>query len=179
MGRGKVLFGKMQTPEKQPLILTLRLDTDSQAYFDAQRKLHFPPERNWLNAHLTLFHQLADQPFTLHSLAGLQQTVFDMKVTGLMSLGAGVAYKLESSVLATLHQHLSKIFAETLIMQDRQPYRPHITIQNKVYPEQARLLLAQQTALFKPFTVTALGLDLWTYLGGPWQARAFYAFSSR
>ncbi|WP_208644854.1 2'-5' RNA ligase family protein [Mucilaginibacter kameinonensis] len=47
----------MQT-EKKTLILTLRLDEESQAFFDEMRKRHFPQERNFLKAHLTLFHQL-------------------------------------------------------------------------------------------------------------------------
>ena len=41
-----------------PLILTLVLDAASQAFFDRLRRQHFPPERNVLDAHLTLFHAL-------------------------------------------------------------------------------------------------------------------------
>jgi hypothetical protein len=42
----------------QPLILTLKMDERSQERFDRLRERHFPPERNYLNAHLTLFHKL-------------------------------------------------------------------------------------------------------------------------
>jgi hypothetical protein len=42
----------------QPLILTLRMDERSQERFDRLRETHFPPERNYLRAHLTLFHKL-------------------------------------------------------------------------------------------------------------------------
>jgi hypothetical protein len=42
----------------QPLILTLQMDERSQERFDRLRELHFPPERNYLSAHLTLFHKL-------------------------------------------------------------------------------------------------------------------------
>ncbi|WP_204248378.1 hypothetical protein [Hymenobacter sp. PAMC 26628] len=41
-----------------PLILTLALDTDSQAYFDELRRQHFPAKINYLAAHVTLFHHL-------------------------------------------------------------------------------------------------------------------------
>ena len=44
--------------DDRPLILTLRLDPESQARFDALRRAHFPPERNLLGAHVTLFHAL-------------------------------------------------------------------------------------------------------------------------
>ena len=42
----------------EPLILTLALDADSAAFFEGERRRHFPPERNIIPAHLTLFHHL-------------------------------------------------------------------------------------------------------------------------
>ena len=42
----------------QPLIVTLTLDAPARERFDALRRRHFPPERNHLAAHLTLFHAL-------------------------------------------------------------------------------------------------------------------------
>lgn len=42
----------------QPLIVTLALDEQAQARFDALRSRHFPPDRNVLDAHVTLFHAL-------------------------------------------------------------------------------------------------------------------------
>ena len=41
-----------------PLILTLTLDEATQAYFNDLRRQHFPPNINYLAAHLTLFHHL-------------------------------------------------------------------------------------------------------------------------
>ena len=41
-----------------PLVLTLVLDAQSFAFFDGLRRRHFPPERNVIAAHLTLFHAL-------------------------------------------------------------------------------------------------------------------------
>ena len=41
-----------------PLIVTLLVDDDAQQHFDALRSEHFPAERNYLRAHVTLFHAL-------------------------------------------------------------------------------------------------------------------------
>ena len=40
-------------------ILTAELDPDSFEWLDGLRRQHFPPERNLLSAHLTLFHRLS------------------------------------------------------------------------------------------------------------------------
>jgi hypothetical protein len=40
-------------------ILTAELDPASFAWLDWLRREHFPPERNLLPAHLTLFHRLS------------------------------------------------------------------------------------------------------------------------
>ena len=41
-----------------PLILSAVLDAPVQQRLDALRRAHFPPERNHLDAHVTLFHHL-------------------------------------------------------------------------------------------------------------------------
>lgn len=167
---------KENLPQQEPLILTLRLDKTSQDFFDAQRARYFPPERNFLKAHLTLFHQLPDEPTTTDFLSQLVQPGFEMTVSGILHLGAGVAYKVESPELLQLHRGLSGYFKDHLIPQDRQPYKPHITIQNKVSPERSRKLAAFLENTFYPFAVQATGLDLWRYLGGPWQHLHTYPF---
>lgn len=42
----------------RPLVLIAELDDESFAWLDGLRRRHFPPERNHLAAHLTLFHAL-------------------------------------------------------------------------------------------------------------------------
>ncbi len=163
-----------------PLILTLALAPEAQSRFEALRRLHFPPERNQIPAHLTLFHQLPDTASvreTLQSVAA-RQPAFDLDVTGLRSLGRGVAYTLASPALQTLHRELAAAFADHLIPQDRQPFRPHIVIQNKTTPEAARTLFAELQRDFTPATVQASGLDLWLYLNGPWQHLATHPFQN-
>ena len=44
--------------DRDPLILTLMLDEGTQAWLDALRRAQFPPERNLVPAHVTLFHAL-------------------------------------------------------------------------------------------------------------------------
>jgi len=39
-----------------PLIVTAELAPEDFAWLDALRRHHFPPERNQLRAHLTMFH---------------------------------------------------------------------------------------------------------------------------
>ncbi len=165
----------MQT-QQEPLILTLQLDAESEAFFNAQRQQYFPPERNFLKAHLTLFHHLPNTAETKKYLAGIEHEHFKLRVTGLRNLGGGVAYKIESPTLLQIRKILVARFNDVLIPQDRQGYRPHITVQNKVLPAQAKELLNILETDFKPFEVEALGLNLWAYLGGPWRHEAYYAF---
>ena len=167
----------MHTEQDYPLILTLRLDEVQQAFFNQQRKLYFPPERNYLDAHLTLFHQLPDIPEVRDFLLGLDITGFDLQVIGLRNLGAGVAYLIDSADLSALRKKVAVKFSKYLIPQDQQGFRPHITIMNKTTPEQARNLLAELSVDFQPFTVKATGLDLWAYLGGPWRHEQTFSFA--
>jgi len=161
-----------------PLILTLRLDAVSQLFFDEQRARYFPASRNFLKAHLTLFHKLPDSNETINLLRSLSIPGFELKVSGLINLGAGVAYQLQSNELNELRQGLRNELLDVLSPQDKQGFRPHITIQNKTTPAAAKALLEALTSSFQPFTIVAQGLDLWEYLGGPWAHKAYFPFAS-
>ncbi len=158
-------------------ILTLELDGPSQAHFESLRQLHYPPHLNQIPAHISLFHQLPpleEVAATLESAA--HRPPFPIRITGLRSLGRGVGFTLTSAELKTLHAALAAEFDPWLIPQDRQPFHPHIVIQNKTTPEDARTLLAQLQPTFTPFEAQATGLTLWNYLNGPWQRAAFFNF---
>ncbi len=163
-----------------PLILTLALDAASQTYFNHLRQQHFPPKINYLAAHLTLFHHLPSHELTSVSatLRQLSQSLgpLVLRVTGLRSLGRGVAFTLENAELRTLHRQLQAAFAPHLTPQDQQKLQPHITIQNKVDPAAARQLLADLQADFAPFEAVGTGLHLWAYRGGPWESLAEFPF---
>jgi 2'-5' RNA ligase len=165
-----------------PLILTLALDERAFAFFEAERRRSFPPERNLIPAHLTLFHKLPGEHFDsiardIAALASAQRP-FPLQVTGLRSLGRGVAYTLLSPELASLRQGLAQRWQAWLGPQDRQKHQPHVTVQNKVEPEEARALLLELTDSFEPFIATGMGLDLWWYRGGPWEKARRFPFAS-
>ena len=153
-------------------ILTLALDPASQAHFEHMRQQHYPSALNRIGAHLTLFHTLPEsEEIRTRLLEATTRAPFTMRVTGLRSLGRGVAYTIESPELLALHKRLSTAFAEHLSPQDKQNFQPHIVIQNKATGEEARTLKALLTAGFRQFEVQATGLELWRYLHGPWQLR--------
>ncbi len=163
-----------------PLIVTLLLDPESQARFDRLRSLHFPPERNFLAAHVTLFHHLPPERADVIAadLAAVSSPTerFTVSATGLHSLGRGTAFRLDSEHLIRLRGTLARRWEDQLTAQDRQGFRPHVTIQNKVTAEAAKRLLGLLSAEFSPFQVTAVGLGLWRYRGGPWDAAGSFAF---
>jgi 2'-5' RNA ligase len=166
-----------------PLILTLKMDDRSQEHFDRLRERHFPQERNYLSAHLTLFHKLpgehgAEISADLQELCQYQPP-FTLKATGLRSLGRGVAYELSSPKLMTLRRSLVERWGPWLGAQDRQGFKPHVTVQNKVSPERARTLHAQLQEGFSPFKIGGAGLSLWRYLDGPWELKGTYSFAER
>ncbi len=159
--------------DRAPLIVTLALDEAAQRHFDLMRERYFPPERNFIPAHLSLFHALpgAEEASILATLGeAARQPPLLLHVTGLMRLGRGVAYAIDSSPLMKLHRGLQQTWQTWLTPQDRQGIRPHIVIQNKAEPQAARALYAELAAAFTPFSCTGTGLRLWRYLGGPWEA---------
>ena len=163
----------------EPLILTLALDPESQAFFNELRQQHFPPQRNYLSAHLTLFHALpgeaeAEIKAYLREMAATESALA-LEIVGVQFMGRGVMYKLESPALRHLHRRLQADwqirFGFELSGQDHQPLHPHITVQNKVTPAVARALHEELSAGFQPFTASGVALRLWAYQGGPWAAR--------
>ena len=152
-------------------IVTLAMDEDAQRWFEAQRQAYFPPALNRIPAHLSLFHSLPGDATTRHALAesAKAQPAFRMRMDGVRSMGRGVMYTFASPELMRLQRELAARFTPFLTPQDKQPLRPHVVVQNKVEPAEARLLLAQLQAGFAGREVGAVGLDWWEYLGGPWR----------
>lgn len=156
------------------------MDEESQERFDRLREAHFPPERNYLSAHLTLFHHLpgdreGEVVAEIEEVCRRQGRI-TLKASGLLFMGRGVAYKLEAPGLVGLRKQLAKTWEPLLTKQDRQGLRPHVTVQNKVPPEKARALHGELERSFSPFEVRGEGLLLWRYLGGPWEGIGAYPF---
>ena len=164
-----------------PLILTLALDEVAQAALDSLRRAHFPAARNHLSAHLTLFHKLPGAEIEtvradLDEVARAFRPIA-MVAARPIALGRGVAIALDAPALHTVRAELRRRWETWLSPQDRQRHRPHVTIQNKVTPGEARALHAELSAGFAPFPVTGTGLALWRYLGGPWEPVTTFPFT--
>ncbi|HWW59215.1 MAG TPA: 2'-5' RNA ligase family protein [Sphingopyxis sp.] len=144
-----------------------------QRAFDALRMAHFPPGRNHLTAHITLFHQLP--PSCLDELEGLIRRIAGdsappaARLREVYSLGEGVAFRIDSPDLLAIRADIADHFAGMLTAQDRGTPRLHITVQNKVAPKTARELLAELAADFRPRPLSITGLAAHFYRGGPWE----------
>jgi 2'-5' RNA ligase len=92
-------------------------------------------------------------------------------------LGNGVAIDIDSAELQALRAHLLAVICGSLTRQDQQPFRPHVTIQNKVGAEQAKALHKSIGSSFEPWHGEGTGLLIWQYLGGPWQTEFQLAFN--
>jgi hypothetical protein len=164
-----------------PLVVTALFGRQDQAWFNALRREHYPPERNMLDAHLTLFHQLpptvGDELKHRLSIATRGVRAPRARVTGLMSLGGGVAYRIEAPELVAAREGLVEAFAGLLTPQDAGHWRPHVTIQNKVRPVLAKTVMAALAKDFVPREVEIAGLASWRYRGGPWEAHSRHMFA--
>ena len=163
-----------------PLIVTAQLGHADQAWFDRLRRTHFPPERNQLAAHLTMFHAIPPmlEPELRHRLAGLAAELPppQASVSGLMNLGGGVAYRIVSHDLDAIRAELSAAFRGHLTQQDSHGWRPHVTVQNKVTSGVAVATMALLEAGFVPRPLAIAGLAFHHYDGGPWRHGRSYTF---
>lgn len=163
-----------------PFIVTAALDEAAFDWFDGLRREHFPPERNLVPAHVTLFHKLPgeaeDQVLAALADVARRTPPLSVAVAGPWFIGRGVAYRLRTPELEAVRADLAQAFAAWLTPQDRAVWRPHITIQNKADPAVARALLERLQHEFEPFAFTVEGLHLWRYLGGPWSPVATLRF---
>ena len=161
-------------------IVTLAMAEDAQIWFETQRQAYFPPALNRIPAHLSLFHSLPGDAATGHALreAAAAQAAFTMRMDGVRSMGRGVMYTLSSPELTALHRKLAANFTTFLTPQDKQPLKPHVVVQNKVEPAEAKALLAQLQAGFASRPVEATGLLWWEYLGGPWRLLEEFGFAA-
>ncbi|MGI8930873.1 MAG: 2'-5' RNA ligase family protein [Sphingomicrobium sp.] len=162
-----------------PLIICTDLAPADFAQLDALRRAHFPPERDLVPAHLTMFHALP--PSTLddakrqlaHHASGPPPRAM---LAGLMNLGSGFAFRVVSDDLDQIRADIADHFHGALTAQDAHGWRPHITIQNKVPSSVARALLLELERDFSPRPLGIAALSLHRYLGGPWEPIARYPF---
>ena len=164
-----------------PLIVSALLGAEDFAWLDQLRRAHYPPERNRLPAHLTLFHHLPP------SLAvELRQRLGDAvraprpqaRAAGLLDLDGGAAVRIVSPALIAIRDVLADAFAGLLMPQDAGGWRPHVTIQNKVTPHAAHALKSALQADFLPRPIRIEGLAAWRYHDGAWEPLSRHMFRS-
>lgn len=164
-----------------PIIISAMLAPEDRAWADGLRAAHYPAERNQLPAHLTLFHHLP--PSALDEIRRLLMAEARMtarpaaRVARLLPLGRGVALGIDSPGLVAIRARIAEAMAGLLTPQDRAVWRPHITIQNKVSPTEARMLLQALAGDFAPRPIGIVGLAAWWYRRGPWEPIANWKFS--
>ncbi len=165
---------------EDPYILCLKMDAVSLQRLSAWRKQYFPPERNFLEAHLTLYHRL---PFTATQLIlstlktfAQNQLVFPLSFEELTHQGGFLGIKAAPSEVLQVKGALDRAFDLWLAPQDRQKIMPHVTVMNNAPPEatgEALRLLKQE---FAPWQGRAEGLQLFRYRQGPWEWVADFLF---
>ena len=160
------------------LIVTAELAPPDFSWLDALRRRHFPPERNQLPAHLTMFHALPPsseneirRELGRHAATSAPRAA----IAGLMNLGSGLAFRIVSNDLDAIRAEISEHCHGLLSAQDL-GWRPHVTIQNKVQPSASRKLLSEMERDFRPRSLGISALALHRYLGGPWESLARYPF---
>ncbi|PZU11991.1 2'-5' RNA ligase family protein [Sphingomonas sp.] len=166
-----------------PIIVAALLAPADLAWLDGLRRAHFPPERNMLPAHLTLFHHLppsisAEARQRIARLARASPPPV-ARASGLIPLGRGVAIRITSPDLERIRGDLAEDFAGLLTPQDQAGWRPHVTIQNKASPEAARTLLTELRAGFRERPVGIAGIATYFYRGGPWEPLSRHMFAGR
>lgn len=156
-----------------PLILTAHVNEQDMQYFDELRSRFFPQERNFLRAHVTMFHKLPAEQRTgveriIGSVAALTKAVA-ARVTGVRHLGSGVAFTVEDEHLTSARMAMKKALRPWLGAQDQQQWKPHITVQNRVHWQRADALFDMLSETFVPQSILVEGFDLWSYMNGPWR----------
>ena len=152
------------------------------AWADGLRHAHFPPERNKVPAHISLFHHLPPTllPELSDRMKGLCAGPPPLAIiTGVMLLGRGVAFDVRSDGLLAIRDELAEVFRGLLTPQDQARPRLHITVQNKVDPPVARALADQLKAEFRPRPLRIAGLAAWYYRSdGSWDLVKKVSFRS-
>jgi 2'-5' RNA ligase superfamily protein len=161
------------------LIVTAELAAPDFSWLNGLRQAHYPPERNQVPAHVTMFHSLP--PSVEGELRSRLARIVCRKaptatLAGLMDLGGGVAFRIFSPELDRIREEMASDLHGLLGAQDISGWKPHLTIQNKVAPKVARALKQSLEASFVSRSLGISGLAVQRYRGGPWELVASYSF---
>jgi hypothetical protein len=151
---------------KNPLVLTLTSDKATQSFLTGLRAKYFPPTRNFLNAHVTLFHAIPHHRINeldkeLSSVCSSTKAwdVFVGEPRKMGNNGVMVTVRERpSGTIEAIHRDLLSALkkgtreeADTLSNQDLRPLgRPHVTVLNKAKePEDVDRCLEEVQKLFE------------------------------
>ena len=162
-----------------PLLVTADLPADVFAWAEGLRRRHYPPERNRVRAHVTLFHALppsveGELRRLLARHAALPPPAAEL--TGIMKLGRGTAIDIASPELDSIHAELAHDLHGVLTPQDAARRRLHVTVQNKVTAAEAKALQAELAAQFRKRSFAFAGLALHRWRGGLWEDAGRWPF---
>ena len=162
-----------------PLIVTAELGRSDFGWLNELRRRHYPPERNQLSAHLTMFHAIppsAESELRRILAAAAQLRPPPARIAGPMNLGGAVALRVASDELNAIRAEIADRLRGLLTAQDSGGWSAHITIQNKVSPRQVKILLEAVGEQLRERPIRIAGLGLHDYLGGPWETLQTYSF---
>jgi len=161
------------------LIVTAELAHPDFSWLEGLRRAHYPPERNHVPVHLTMFHALppsAETELRSRLAQVVRRSAPAAVIAGLMDLSGGVAFRVVSTELDHIREELADGLHGLLGAQDSGGWRPHITIQNKVAPKVARALKESIERSFAQRPLQISGLAIHRYVGGSWEPVAGYPF---
>jgi hypothetical protein len=169
----------VEPPPAAPLLVTAQLPPEVFAWADALRRAHYPPERNKVRAHVTLFHALPPSvEDEVRRLLARHTTASPppARITGLMPLGGGTAFAIDSPALSAIHEDMAESLHGVLTVQDGGRRKLHVTVQNKVPTAAAKALQAELMRDFRPRAFAFAGLELHRYRGGVWEDAGTWPF---
>ena len=156
-----------------PIIVTATFGDGDNGWIQQLRRDHYPAGLNRVPAHLTLFRQL---PPSLERELGQRLARYAAvaapraEIAGVIDLGGGTALGVRSEELEDIRHDLAEALHGLLTPQDMAPWRPHITVQNKVEPREAKALQQALRGRYEGRALAIKGLAAWRYLDGPWEA---------
>ncbi len=166
-----------------PFIVTAELPPDVLAWADVMRRQHYPPERNRLAAHVTLFHSFA--PSLRDELRGvLAATAGEFAapsatINGTLDFGNGTALAITSSGMDQIRALIAEHFHGALTAQDLHEPRLHITIQNKVIRRLAIALQQELAVSLGARDFAFRGLALQIYRTTHWETLGKWPFRGK
>jgi len=165
-----------------PLLIVAELPPDILAWADDLRRKHYPPERNRLAAHVTLFHGLPPSArIAVSSLLSefARRPPPEACLGGIMDLGRGTALAVESPQMVALHAEMAERLIGLVQQKDARPLRLHITVQNKVPEAEAGALQRELREALRPLRFHFRGFGLYGWTGEIWRQMKLFPFRGR